>query len=154
MITVEKIQLLTAAKLAEGTDFIVDISVKQGNKITILLDNDKGISIANCIAMSRYVESNLDREVEDFELNVMSPGLTEPFKIARQYQKNMGRQVDVVTKEGKKWSGKLIKADDEGIELETRTKEKTEKNKEKHLVISNINLQFNQIKETKLVLSF
>ncbi len=154
MITVEKIQQLADAKLAEGTDFIVDISVKQGNKITILLDNDKGISIANCIAMSRFVESNLDREVEDFELNVMSPGLTEPFKIPRQYQKNIGRQVDVVTKEGQKLSGKLYKTDNEGIELETRTKEKTEKNKGKQLIISNISLKFNQIKETKLVLSF
>ena len=104
--------------------------------------------------MSRHIEAGLDREKEDFELNVMSPGLSEPFKILRQYQKNIGKQVDVVSKEGKKLSGKLLKASDMGIELETKTKERVEGKKGKQLIINNINLTFNQIKETKIVISF
>jgi ribosome maturation factor RimP len=154
MITVEKIKTLANAKIAEGTNFIVDVNVKPSNKITLLLDNDKGVSISDCVAMSRHIESGLDREAEDFELNVMSPGLTEPFKITRQYQKNIGKQVDVVTKEHKKLTGKLLSVTNEGIELEIKSKEKTEGKKGKQLIINNINLTFNQIKETKVVISF
>ena len=157
MITVDIIKKLVDAKIVDGSNFIVDISVKPGNKITILLDNDKGVSISDCVIMSRHVEFNLDRESEDFELNVMSPGLTEPFKTLRQYQKYIEKQVDVVTKENKKLSGKLLSVNEEGILLETKninqkgpkSKEKTEKS-----VLNNINLTFNQIKETKVVISF
>lgn len=154
MISVDKISKIAEEKLAEGTNFIVDIAIKSGNRITVLLDNDNGVSIGDCVAMSRHIESNLDREAEDFELNVMSPGLSEPFKILRQYEKNIGNQVDVVTKEGKRLTGKLLKASDLGIELETRSKERVEGKKGKQLIINNVNLTFNQIKETKIVISF
>jgi ribosome maturation factor RimP len=154
MIQVEKIRQLADSKLVGTSNFIVEIAVKQGNKITVLLDNDNGVSIGDCVAMSRHIESGLDRETEDFELNVMSPGLTEPFKILRQYQKNIGKQVDIKTKEGKKLTGKLISATENAIQIETRTKEKVEEKKGKQLIINNIELTFNQIKETKIVISF
>jgi ribosome maturation factor RimP len=154
MITVEAIQKIADEKLAEAGNFIVDISVKPGNKIVVLLDNDKGVSIADCVAMSRHIEFNLDREKDDFELNVMSPGLSEPFKILRQYQKNIGKRVDVLTKENKKLTGKLLTATEAGIVLETKSKEKIEGKKTKQEVINNINLTFNQIKETKVVILF
>lgn len=154
MITIDSIKKLTDSKIAEGANFIVDIAIKPGNKITVLLDNDNGVSIKDCVEMSRHIESNLDREKDDFELNVMSPGLTEPFKILRQYQKNIGKQIDVITKEGKKLNGKLIFATEEGIELESKVKEKVDGKKGKQLIINNIKLRFNQIKETKIVISF
>jgi ribosome maturation factor RimP len=154
MITVETIRKIADEKLAESSNFIVEIAVKPGNKITVLLDNDKGISINDCVEMSRYIESHLDREKEDFELNVMSPGLTEPFKILRQYQKNIGKQIDVITKEGKKMSGKLMTVSESEIVIETKTKEKIEGKKAKQLITNNINLTFNQIKEAKIVISF
>jgi ribosome maturation factor RimP len=154
MITAEQIQTLVDAKLAEGDNFLVELIVKPGNKIIILLDNDKGVSIADCVAMSRHVEFNLDRETEDFELRVSSPGLDQPFKTLRQYQKYLGKQVEVTTKDQKKLSGKLNKVDKEGIELETRAKERLDSKKGKQLVINNINLTHDQIKETKVVVSF
>ncbi|HRG53748.1 MAG TPA: ribosome assembly cofactor RimP [Bacteroidia bacterium] len=154
MITIDLIKKLADEKLAEGTNFIVDISVKPGNKIIVLLDNDKGVSIADCVAMSRHIESNLDREKDDFELNVMSPGLSEPFKILRQYQKNIDKYVDVVTKENKKLTGKLLSATEDGILLETKSKERVEGKKGKQEIINNIQLTFNQIKETKVVILF
>ena len=154
MIAINTIQKLAEGKLAEGTNFIVDISVKPGNKIIILLDNDKGVSISDCVAMSRHIEAGLDREAEDFELNVMSPGLTEPFKIARQYRKNIGRQVDVVTKENEKMRGIILSADDKGIVLETKSKEAVEGKKGKQLITNTISLTFNQIKKTTVVISF
>lgn len=164
MITVNKIKEIADIKIAEGANFIVDISVKPGNKITILLDNDDGVSISDCVAMSRHVEFSLDRENEDFELNVMSPGLTEPFKSLRQYQKHIQKQVDVVTVQNEKISGKLLSVNAEGIQLETKINPahashgshlgKKEGKKTKQLLINNINLSFNQIKQTKVVISF
>lgn len=154
MISVEKIKKIVDIKIAESTNFIVDISVKPGNKIVVLLDNVQGVSISDCVAMSRHVEFSLDRETEDFELNVMSPGLTEPLKILRQYQKYIGKEIDVVTKENKKIRGKLLSVNEQGIKLETQTNEKVEGKKGKQKIISNINLTFSQIKETKIVISF
>lgn len=148
MITVEKIRALAQEKLAEGDNYIVDISVKPGNKIIVLLDNFKGVSIKDCVEMSRQIEFNLDREVEDFELNVSSPGLDQPFKVLKQYLKNIGKQVEVVTKENKKIMGTLLSANENEIELESKTKEK------KQQIITNHKLNFNQIKETKIVISF
>ena len=154
MITVDKIKKLIDSKIVESTNFIVDVSVKSGNKITILLDNDNGVSISDCVSMSRHIEFSLDREIEDFELNVMSPGLTEPFKTIRQYQKHIEKQVEVLTIENKKLSGKLLSVNNEGILLETKTKEKSEGKKTKQLIINKTNLSFNQIKQTKVIISF
>jgi ribosome maturation factor RimP len=128
--------------------------VKPGNNIYILIDNDNGVSIKDCVEMSRHVESSLDREVEDFELHVSSPGLDRPLKTLRQYQKYLGKELSVTTKEGKKLSGKLLKVNNDAIELEVKSKEAVEGKKGKHLIIRNINLTFNQIKETKVVISF
>jgi ribosome maturation factor RimP len=154
MITVEKIQELVAAKVAEGSNFIVDIAVKPGNNIYILIDNDNGLSIKDCVEMSRHVEFSLDREQEDFELHVSSPGLDRPLKSLRQYQKYIGRELSITTKAGEKLSGKLLSASEEGIEMETRVKEAVEGKKGKQLIIRNTSLTFNQIKETKVVISF
>jgi len=154
MIEVEKIRELANEKVGLGSNFIVDVSVKSGNKITILLDNDNGISISDCVEMSRYIETKLDREVEDFELNVMSPGLSEPFKILRQYQKNIGKEVSIVTKEGEKFNGKLVSVSEEEIELEYKKRESEKGKKGKPLVTKKRILKYNQIKETKIVISF
>ncbi len=151
MITTDKVYELASEKIKEGDNFIVEISVKKGNKITVLIDNDKAITINDCVEMSKFLELKLDREAEDFELSVMSAGLTEPFKVARQYQKNIGRQVEVITKEGQKFVGKLLSVIEDCITIETVNKEKKQS---KSVRIENINLKLNQIKETKRVISF
>jgi len=154
MITAEKIKKLVEEKIEGSPNFIVDISVKPGNKITVLMDNDKGIVVADCVAVSRHIEGSLDREVEDFSLEVSSPGLDYPLKINRQYKKNIGRQVSSVTKEGQKVIGKLVAVNDNDIVIETKSTERVEGKKGKQLIINNINLTFDQIKETKVVLTF
>ncbi len=154
MITVEKIKRLVEEKIEGSPNFIVDIAVKPGNKITVLMDSDKGIVVADCVAVSRHVEANLDREIEDFSIEVSSPGLDYPFKTKRQYKKNIGREISSLTKEGEKVIGKLLSVNDESILIETKTKEVIAGKKSKQLIINNVNLTFNQIKETKVVLSF
>ena len=154
MIQVQHITELVKESIT-GTDiYLVDIKVTPDNKITIYLDNSTRITIGECSNVSRHVEVKLNRDAEDFELTVSSPGLDEPFKHILQYKKRVGNQVAVVTKEGQKVVGKLNNVDDNGISIEQRSKEKVEGKKSRQVVINNVNLMFNQIKETKLVLSF
>ena len=154
MITESRIKQLVEEKITGTTNFIVDIRVRPGNKISILLDNDNNVSINDCIEVSRYVEHQLDRETEDFELEVSSPGLDQPLRILRQYRKYIGKQVEVLLKDSKKIAGTLLAADEEGIEVETRAKEKVEGKKSKQMVITNHKLPFTEVKETRIVITF
>ena len=92
MISKEKIRYLVDEMLSEDM-FIVDINVGLGNAIAVSLDSDSGMSIDKCVGISRHIEHNLDRETEDFSLEVSSPGLTHPFRVLRQYQKNIGQKI-------------------------------------------------------------
>jgi len=154
MITTEKIKALVEDKLSETEVFIVDIKIKPSNAITILIDSPKGVSISNCVEVSRYVESNLNRDSEDFELNVSSPGLDQPFKVQKQYFKNIGKQVEVVTNENQKITGTLISANENEIAIETKTKQKVDGKKKKQTIINNHIINYSQINQTKIVLLF
>lgn len=154
MITSKQILELVEEKLSGSASYIVDVNVKAGNKIIVSIDNNNGISIGECAEVSRHITGNLDREVEDFELQVSSPGIDQPFKILQQYLKHLDKQVQVLTKEGKKHVGKLISADEQGIVIEEKYQEKIKANKAKQLIINNLHLTFDKIKETKIVLLF
>jgi ribosome maturation factor RimP len=151
MISKEKIQYLVDQALSEAM-FIVDITVKTGNSIEVLVDSDNGISIDDCIHISRHIEQNLDRDVEDFSLEVSSPGLSEPFKILRQYQKNVGKKVEMITRTGEKEEGILKSVNETGIELDVTAKEKI--NGAKIPVTKSKAYSYEQIKTVKLVISF
>jgi len=88
MITTEQIEKLVAEKLENKDVFLVDIRIRHGNRISVFLDSDTGVNIKTCAELSRYIEFNLDRESEDFELEVSSAGLDQPLKLLRQYVKN------------------------------------------------------------------
>jgi ribosome maturation factor RimP len=153
MIDKVKIAELVNEKLTED-QFLVDVKVSSSNVIDIMVDSDTGISINQIVEISRFVESNLDREVEDFELSVFSAGLSEPLSLVRQYKKNIGTEIDVLLTSGQKLTGILIKADDQGIDLEVTTKEKSEGSKKKELVTRVHSLGYPEIKEAKKVLKF
>lgn len=154
MITESRIKQLVEEKIEGTGNFIVDIRVRPGNKINILLDNENNLSISDCVEVSRYVEHQLDRDAEDFELEVSSPGLDQPFKVLRQYRKYLGKEVQVLLKDNAKITGTLLTVDDEGVEVETRAKEKVEGKKSKQLVITKHRLPFTEIKETRIVITF
>ena len=153
MIDKVKIAELVNEKLTDD-QFLVDVTVSSSNVIDIMVDSDTGISINQIVEISRFVESNLDREVEDFELSVFSAGLSEPLSLVRQYKKNLGTEIDVLLTSGQKLTGILIKADDHGIDLEVTTKEKSEGSKKKELVTRVHSLGYPEIKEAKKVLKF
>ena len=102
-------------KIDDDGYFIVDVDIKQGGRIVVAIDGDHGVGIDYCVEISRLIEGSLDREEEDFELEVSSPGIGQPFKVHRQYVKNIGRQVEVLTKSGEKYSGELLSVNDGGF---------------------------------------
>jgi ribosome maturation factor RimP len=151
MITKEKIQILLEEVLSDDM-FIVDITVGTGNSILVSVDSDAGISVGECVQISRHIESSLDREVEDFSLEVSSPGLSLPLKVLRQYLKNIGREVEVVTKSGEKQKGILKSANTEGFELEFLAKGKVDGKKVEET--RTLTYSFDQMKTVKIVISF
>jgi len=153
MIDKVKIAELVNGKLTDD-QFLVDVTVSSGNVIHIMVDSDTNISINQIVEISRYVESNLDRETEDFELSVFSAGLSEPFRLVRQYKKNIDKEIEVLLNNGQKLTGILLKADELGIDLEVATKEKSEGSKKKELVMRVHSLGYPDIKEAKKIIIF
>ena len=112
----------------EGKDyFLVDVTVSPDDKIVVEIDHAEGVWIDDCVELSRYIESKLDREEEDYELEVGSAGLTTPFKVIEQYVKNIGNQVDVLTRDGRKVHGRLVEVNTADmrftVEVPTKVKE-------------------------------
>ena len=153
MIDKEKVEELVREKL-EDDMFIVEISVSKSNVIHVFVDGFNGITIDQCIGISRHVEHSFDREEEDFELEVSSPGLTEGFRVRQQYIKYTGREIKVETQNGEKLEGLLKTSDDEGIVLEVSKREKPEGKKKKQLVVTEHNIKYDEIKSAKAVISF
>lgn len=153
MIDKSKIAQLVNEKLTDD-QFLVDVTVSSSDVIHVMVDSDTAISINQIVEISRHIENNLDREVEDFELSVFSAGLSEPLRLVRQYKKNMNKELDVVLNSGQKLTGILIKADDQGIDLEVTTKEKMEGSKKKELVTRVHSFDYSEIKEAKKIIKF
>jgi len=132
-----------------GTDlFLVAVKVSASNKITILADTKKGITIDECALLHQHIENGLDRETEDFELQVSSPGLDSPFSVIEQYYKNEGQKVAVVDDEGQKYTGVLKNVTKGGFDLETEVKIKGKAKEVKDLPFN-----FDQVKSTRIVLT-
>ncbi len=153
MITKAEIIHLAEEALA-GTDrFIVEVLVKMDNVIMVFIDADSSVTIDHCVELSRYIEHQLDRETEDFELRVSSAGLDHPFKLMRQYTKNIGLPVQVILKDGEKHIGKLLSADEKGISIDLILVKKLNKIK-KEVSGGIVSFAFEQIEEVKPVISF
>ncbi len=133
----------------KGTElFIVAVKVSSSNRITVLADKNEGITIDECAAVHRHIEMNIDRDKEDYELQVSSPGLDMPFVVPEQYYKNEGKKVEVIDLEGIKHSGKLKNVTVGGFELEAELK-----GRGKAKEIADISFNFDQIKSTKVILT-
>ena len=154
MLSKEIVQELIDDFISENdTLFLVSFKMSPSNQIEVLIDSTDGISVKNCIELSRHIEGNFDREEVDFSLLVSSAGLSEPFKVFKQYKKNIGKNVNVFLKEGKKLFGKMIDAEEgKGITLETTRKEKV--GKKKTNITEQHSFSFDQIDKTKIVISF
>lgn len=145
---------LAETYLQDTSNYLVDVLVSSDNTITIEIDNDEGVDINQCVALSRHLESKLDRDAEDFELTVTSAGLTSPFKTLRQYKKYEGKEVEVLSKKGEKLSGILESSSEEGFTLAVTKKVKQEGAKRKTEITDNVSFTFDEIKHTKYLIRF
>jgi ribosome maturation factor RimP len=153
MIVKQQIMDLIADKLEADGFFAVDVTVKPGNKIEILIDSKNGVPIEYCVAISRLVEHSFDREEEDFELEVSSPGIGQPFKVLQQYHKSMDRPVEVMDNEGQIQKGILVEVTDTGFVVKEEKMIKPEGKKKKELQVFNHQFSFDEVKRVKEILS-
>ena len=150
MITEKQIRALVEQHLVGSDIFIVDVIIKPGNKISLFIDGDHRVTIDACTRLSRFVESQFDRETEDFELTVSSTGADKPLKLPRQFIKNTGLLLDLATQAGENIIGTVVHADDQGIEIEKQAEKKSKKEVEKCL----ISFKYSEIKSAKEVITF
>lgn len=121
-------------QVAESESFLVDVTVSRDNKIVVEIDNDEAVDIDECVEISHYIDEHMDRDKEDFELEVGSCGLTSPLKTLRQYAKFEGEEMEVLMRDGRKLKGVLGATDEEGFDLTWTTMEKVEGKKKKEEV--------------------
>ncbi|KAA6303589.1 MAG: Ribosome maturation factor RimP [Candidatus Ordinivivax streblomastigis] len=152
MVDKTNIEEIVETYLTGSEQYLVSVKVEAGNRIVVEVDSDQSISIDDCATLSRFIESRLDREVEDYELEVGSAGITSPFQLLRQYQKNIGREVEVLSKAGKKLTGILHSADEEKMVLSVEKQVKPEGAKRKITVVENQEFLYSEIKYTKNVI--
>jgi ribosome maturation factor RimP len=155
MIDKETICRLVEENLAASAHYLVDATVKPGNHIVVEIDSDEAIGIDDCVALSRYIEAKLDREKEDYELEVGSAGITSPFKTLRQYIKYIGKEVEILLANGVKQTGILKTADEKGIALAVQKLVKPEEGgKRKIRIEEEQSYAFDEIKYAKYILRF
>jgi len=129
--------------------FLIDFSISTAGDIEVVVDGDKGVSLDECIRISRHIEHNLDREVDDFSLRVITPDITKPLVHARQYKKNIGRTLKVQTTD-EKIEGKLIAIQDQNVILEWQAREPKPIGKGKHTVTKKAEIAIDNIIQAKV----
>ena len=138
----------------EGKDyFLTDITVSPDNSIVIEIDHAEGVWIEDCVALSRYIENHLDRDIEDYELEVGSAGIGQPFKVLRQYEINVGEPVEVLTTNGKKLVGTLKEATPDHFVITIEEKVKMEGEKRPKMVERDLTFGYDEVKYTKYYLT-
>ena len=139
----------------EGKDyFLVEVTVSPDDKIVVEIDHAEGVWIEDCVELSRFIESKLNREEEDYELEVGSAGIGQPFKVLQQYYIHIGQEVEVVTRDGRKLAGILKDADEEKFTVGVQKKVKLEGSKRPKLIEEDETFTYEQIKYTKYLISF
>ena len=139
----------------EGKDyFLVEVTVSPDDRIVVEIDHAEGVWIEDCVELSRFIESKLNREEEDYELEVGSAGIGQPFKVVQQYHIHIGQEVEVLTKGGRKLSGVLKDANEEQFVVGVEKKVKVEGSKRPKMVEEDETFRYEDIKYTKYLISF
>ena len=150
-----KVKTLLDDCLEERKDlFLISFDVLDDNSIKVIIDGDNGVLVEDCMLVSRAIEHNLDREEEDFSLEVASAGASNPMSHERQYRKNIGRLVEVKANDNQKFEAMLVDANKEGIKLEWKTREPKQVGKGKVTVQKEVTLAYSEIIEAKVKIKF
>ena len=154
MITADSVKGYIEEELRRNDLFLIDLTVGSANRIRVVVDSLEGITVDECARLSRIIENKLDRNEEDFDLEVSSPGLNKPLVMPFQYLKNIGRQIEVLTLSDQKIKGTLIYADEKKIEMETETRMKIKGKKKKETIVKRFPVNLNEIRSAKVVITF
>lgn len=139
----------------EGKDyFLVDVVISPDDKIVVEIDHAEGVWIEDCVDLSRYIEDHLNRDEEDYELEVGSAGIGQPFKVLQQYINHVGKEVEVLTNEGKKMKGLLKDAGEDNFTITVSQKVRVEGKKRPEMRDEDLTFNYNDVKYTKYLISF
>lgn len=153
-VAVDHIKSIVNEEIIKNNLFIVELTVSRLSKISLFVDSVKGVTIEECEKLSRLIEKNLDRDIEDFELEVSSPGLDRPLKLPFQYQKNMGREVEVLKTDGTKSKGKIVSVGEVNFQIEYSIREKVEGTNKKINTTKKETIDFDNVRSTKVIVKF
>lgn len=154
MIDKEALTAFIERRLVDTGLYLVDVEVTPDNVICVEIDSDTGVDIDDCVGLTRDIEAEFDRDSEDYELEVGSSGLTSPFKVRRQYDKNIGKDVEVLAADGKKYKGLLLSAADETFTIVCEEKVKPEGAKRPVVEKVERTFRYGDVKYTKYLLQF
>jgi ribosome maturation factor RimP len=154
MIDANKVKGLVEQWLDGKDYFLTDLTVTPDDCITVEIDQADGVWIEDCVQLSRFIEEHLSRDEEDYELEVGSAGLGQPFKVLRQWQNHVGKQVEVITRDGRKLKGTLQEADEEHVVLSVRQKVQVEGKKRPVMQDVDVALAMSDVKSGKYVIDF
>lgn len=154
MIDKNLIEKIVTERLVQTDCFLVEITVSPANEIVVEIDSETGVDVDFCAELSRAIEAQLDRDVEDFSLEVGSAGITSPFKVLAQYQKNVGNEVELLTKDGRKLTGILSRAEVENFDVEIKKMVKPEGAKRKVEQTEMLTLGYDDVKFVRPTLDF
>ena len=154
MIDKNKVKALVEEWLDGKDYFLTDLTVTLDDCITVEIDHAEGVWIEDCVQLSRFIESRLSRDDEDYELEVGSAGLGQPFKVLRQWQNHIGKQVEVITADGRKLKGTLRDADDNHVVLAVRQKVQVEGKKRPVMQDVELTLPMADVKSGRYIIDF
>lgn len=152
MIDKKKLEQVVNEWLEKTDYFLVDLTVSADDRIVVVIDHAEGVWIDDCVELSRFIESKFDREEEDYELEVGSAGLGQPFRVLKQYEIHIGKSVETQTLDGKKWTGTLVKADEESFTILTTQKIKPEGAKRPKNVEVEVTFKYDEVAFTKYLI--
>lgn len=152
MIDKKKLEQVVNEWLEKTEYFLVDLTVSADDRIVVVIDHAEGVWIDDCVELSRFIESQFDREEEDYELEVGSAGLGQPFRVLKQYQIHIGKSIETQTKDGKKWTGTLLNASEEEFTILTTQKVKPEGAKRPKNVEVEVTFKYDEVTSTKYMI--
>ena len=147
-------KLLNAALDKDPSLFLIDLKISADNQIQVIIDGDNGVTVEDCMKVSREIEHNLDREAHDFALTVMSAGLTEPLVFPRQFKKSIGRKLKIKTTDGEQFKGELLQVTDDDCTITWSVRERKPVGKGKITVQKEAVVPYKNIKEAKVMITF
>lgn len=154
MIDKQKVEAIVEQWLAGKDYFLTDVQVSDDDRIVVEIDHKDGVWIDDCVELSQFIEAHLDREEEDYELEVGSAGIGQPFKVMQQYLNHVGDEIEVITTGGEKMQGVLTGAKEDEIVVEVKTKVKPEGSKRPKIIDVANTIPLEEVKEARAVIKF